>query len=156
MQKITPCLWFNGRVNEALALYTSLFPNSQVKDISRYGKGAPMPEGDIMVATFELENQKFMILNGGPHFTPNEAFSLVVHCETQAEIDHYWNNLIANGGQESMCGWLKDSFGISWQIVPNVLNELMMKDPSKTGKVFGALMQMRKIEIAKLEEAFHS
>ena len=115
-----------------------------------------MPEGDIMVATFELENQKFMILNGGPHFTPNEAFSLVVHCETQAEIDHYWNNLIANGGQESMCGWLKDAFGISWQIVPNAVNELMMKDPSKTGKVFGALMQMRKIEIAKLEEAFLS
>lgn len=156
MQKITPCLWFNGRVNEALALYTSLFPHSKIKDVSRYGKGAPMPEGDIMVATFELENQKFMILNGGPHFTPNEAFSLVVHCETQDEIDHYWNGLIANGGQESMCGWLKDPFGISWQIMPNVLNELMMKDPSKTGKVFGALMQMKKIEIEKLEEAFNS
>lgn len=156
MQKITPCLWFNGRVDEALKLYTSLFSNTQIKDISRYGEGAPMPAGDIMVATFELENQEFMILNGGPHFKPDEAFSLVVHAKDQAEIDHYWNSLTANGGQESMCGWLKDPFGISWQIVPNTLNELMTKDPSKAGKVFGALMQMKKIDIAKLEEAFNS
>jgi predicted 3-demethylubiquinone-9 3-methyltransferase (glyoxalase superfamily) len=113
-----------------------------------------VPEDEIMVATFNIMGQEFMILNGGPHFTPNEATSFVIHCANQAEVDHYWNSLTANGGQESMCGWLKDPFGVSWQVTPIILDELMRKDPS--GKVFAAMLQMKKIDIAKLEEAFNS
>lgn len=156
MQKITPCLWFNGRVEAALGLYTAVFKDAKINNVSYYGPGAPMPEGSIMVATFNIEGQKFMILNGGPHFTPTEATSFVINCANQAEVDHYWDSLTANGGKESMCGWLKDPFGISWQVVPTILSELMTKDPAKSGKVMGALMQMQKIDIAKLEEAFSS
>jgi predicted 3-demethylubiquinone-9 3-methyltransferase (glyoxalase superfamily) len=153
MQKITPCLWFNGRVEEALSLYSSVFKEAKVKDISHYGPNAPMPEGQIMVATFYIEGQEFMILNGGNNFTPDEATSFVIHCKDQAEVDHYWNSLTANGGRESMCGWLKDPFGVSWQVVPTIFSELIHKDSS--GKIFAAMLQMKKIDIAKLEEAFN-
>lgn len=154
MQKITPCLWFNGRVEEALDLYTSVFKNGKVTTVSHYGEGAPMPAGSILTAVFEIEGQKFMILNGGPHFTPNEAISFCIECKDQEEIDYYWNSLTANGGAESMCGWLKDPFGISWQVVPKDLGELLnQKDPKKSQSIMNALMQMKKLDIAKLKAA---
>lgn len=155
MQKITPCLWFNGRVQEALDLYTSVFKNAKVKDISHYGENMPMPAGSIMTAAFEIEGQEFMILNGGPHFTPNEATSFVINCKDQDEIDHYWNSLTANGGMESMCGWLKDPFGVSWQVVPVEIAQLMKsEDTAASGRVMAALMHMRKIDLNKLREAY--
>ena len=156
MQKITPCLWFNGNVDQALNLYTSVFKDAKIKNVSRYGNAGPGKPGDVMVAVFEIENQEFMILNGGPQFPFTEAVSFTVHCETQQEVDHYWDSLIANGGQESQCGWLKDPFGLSWQIVPNILGRLMTdKDPKKAGSVMQAMLQMKKIDIAKLEEAYN-
>lgn len=156
MQKITPCLWFSGRVNEALNLYTSVFKNAKVKDISHYPDSSPILPGEILVATFEIENQEFMILNGTPNFVPTEATSFVINCSNQQEVDYYWDALTANGGQEGQCGWLKDPFGVSWQVVPTIINELMSKDPAKGSKVVIALMDMVKIDIAKLEEAFNS
>lgn len=156
MQKIIPCLWFDGKVEEAINFYTSLFKNSKIKNISRYGEGAPQPAGTILVATFELEGQEFMILNGGPMFKLTEAISLSVSCETQEEIDFYWEKLSSNGGQESQCGWLKDKFGLSWQIVPTALSKLLQAtDPKKASNVMGALMQMQKLDIAKLEQAYN-
>ena len=156
MQKITPCIWFNGRVDEALSLYTGLFKDSKRKEISRYGEGGPGEPGTVLTAVFELNGQEFMILNGGPQFTPNEAVSFVIHCQDQAEIDYYWDSLTANGGQESMCGWLKDPFGVSWQIVPNEMGKLLQsKDPEKSKRVMAALMQMKKLDIAKLEAAYN-
>src|SRR5687767_1879254 len=110
MQKITPCLWFNGRVEEALDFYTSVFKNGKVKSVSHYGEGAPMPAGSVLTAVFEIEGQDFMILNGGPHFTLSEAVSFCIECKDQEEIDYYWNKLTSNGGSESMCGWLKDPY----------------------------------------------
>ena len=155
MQKITPCLWFNGQVEEALDFYTSVFDSARVKDVSYYDKGSPMGAGAILTATFDIEGQEFMILNGGPQFTFNEAISFVVHCNDQEEIDYYWNNLTANGGQESMCGWLKDRYGISWQIVPAMIAKLMAgTEPEKSARAFQALMQMKKIDIATLETAY--
>jgi predicted 3-demethylubiquinone-9 3-methyltransferase (glyoxalase superfamily) len=155
MQKITPCLWFNGRVQEALDLYTSVFKNATVKDISYYGENMPMPPGSVMTATFDIEGQEFMILNGGPHFTPNEATSFVINCKDQEEIDYYWNSLTANGGMESMCGWLKDPFGVSWQIVPVEIAQLMKsEDTAASGRAMEALMHMRKIDLNKLREAY--
>ena len=154
MQKITPCIWFNGRVEEALKLYTTIFKNGKIKKVSHYGKGASMPAGSILTAVFEIEGQEFMILNGGPHFTPTEAVSFVIECNNQQEIDHYWDSLTANGGSESMCGWLKDPFGVSWQIVPKGLGDLLnQKDAEKSQKVMGALMQMKKLDIAELKAA---
>jgi predicted 3-demethylubiquinone-9 3-methyltransferase (glyoxalase superfamily) len=154
MQKITPCLWFNGRVEEALDFYISIFRDAKIKKVSHYGEGAPMPAGSVLTAVFEIEGQEFMILNGGPHFTFSEAISFVVHCKDQQEVDYYWDNLLAGGGKESMCGWLKDKFGLSWQIVPLALNQLMSdKDPKKAERVMHALMKMVKLDVAKLEEA---
>lgn len=154
MQKITPCIWFNGRVEEALELYTTVFKNGKIKKVSHYGKGAPMPAGSILTAVFEIEDQEFKILNGGPHFMLTEAISFSIECNDQQEIDHYWNSLTANGGSESMCGWLKDPFGVSWQIVPKGLGDLLnQKDAEKSQKVMGALMQMKKLDIAKLKAA---
>jgi len=153
MQKLTPCLWFNGRVEEALDFYTTVFKNTKVKEVSHYGENMPMPAGSVMTATFEIEGQKFMILNGGPHFTPTEAISFVINCNDQAEIDYYWDNLTSNGGQESMCGWLKDPYGISWQVVPNEMGNLMRNSGANSGKVMQALMQMKKIDIAILRNA---
>ncbi|TRW23511.1 VOC family protein [Flavobacterium zepuense] len=157
MQKITPCLWFNGRVNEALELYKKVFSDFKVKQISHYGEAGPMEPGSIMTAVFEIFGQEFMILNGGPNYHFTEAVSFTIHCKDQHEVDHYWDGLTANGGQESQCGWLKDAFGLSWQIVPDALVELMTrKDPEKGQKVMQAMMQMKKIDIATLEQAYNS
>lgn len=154
MQKITPCLWFNGRVEEALNLYTSVFKNVKVKTTTYYGEGAPMPAGSILAVLFEIEGQDFTILNGGPHFTLSEAVSFYIECKDQEELDHYWYSLTANGGSESMCGWLKDPFGVSWQVVPKDMFELISsKDPEKSKRVMDAVMQMKKLDIAKIKEA---
>ena len=153
MEKITPCLWFNGRVEEALDFYTSVFKNSKVKEVSYYGENMPMPAGSIMTASFEMEGQKFMILNGGPHFTHSEAISFVISCKDQLEIDYYWDRLTSNGGQESMCGWLKDPYGISWQVVPEEMGSLVKNSGSNAGKVMQALMQMKKLDLNRLREA---
>ena len=154
MQKITPFLWFDNNAEEALNLYTSIFPNSKTVAITRYGAAGPGPEGSVMTASFELEGQEFIALNGGPHFKFTEAISFVVHCDTQEEVDRYWNELLA-GGQESQCGWLKDKFGLSWQIVPRQLTRLIQdKDARKAQNVLQAKMKLRKIIIADLEEAY--
>jgi predicted 3-demethylubiquinone-9 3-methyltransferase (glyoxalase superfamily) len=152
-QKITPFLWFDNQAEEAAQLYTSIFKNSKILNVSRYGDAGPGPKGSVMVVNFQLEGQQFTALNGGPLFKFSEAFSFVVNCENQQEIDHYWTKLTANGGKESQCGWLKDKFGFSWQIVPAALGKLMSGDPQKANRVMQALLQMKKLDIATLEEA---
>ena len=152
MQKITPFLWFDNNAEEAAQFYTSVFKNSKILNVSRYGDAGPGPKGSVMVVNFQLEGQQFTGLNGGPLFKFSEAFSFVVNCETQKEIDEYWNKLTSDGGKESECGWLKDKFGFSWQIVPTALGKLM-SDPKKANRVMQALLQMKKLDIAKLEEA---
>jgi predicted 3-demethylubiquinone-9 3-methyltransferase (glyoxalase superfamily) len=152
-QKITPFLWFDNQAEEAAQLYTSIFKNSKILNVSRYGDVGPGPKGSVMVVNFQLEGQQFTALNGGPLFKFSEAFSFVVNCENQQEIDHYWTKLTANGGKESQCGWLKDKFGFSWQIVPTALGKLMSGDPQKANRVMQALLQMKKLDIATLEEA---
>jgi predicted 3-demethylubiquinone-9 3-methyltransferase (glyoxalase superfamily) len=152
-QKITPFLWFDNHAEEAAQLYTSIFKNSKILNVSRYGDAGPGPKGSVMVVSFQLEGQQFTALNGGPLFKFSEAFSFVVNCENQQEIDHYWTKLTANGGTESQCGWLKDKFGFSWQIVPTALGKLMSGDPQKANRVMQALLQMKKLDIATLEEA---
>lgn len=154
MQKITPFLWFDNNAEEAAQFYTSIFKNSKILAVSRYGDAGPGPKGSVMVVKFQLEGQEFTALNGGPRFKFSEAFSFVVNCENQQEVDGYWRTLTANGGAESMCGWLKDKFGFSWQIVPTALGRLMSdKDPQRASRVMQALLQMRKIDIATLEQA---
>ena len=153
MHKITPCLWFDSEGEEAAGLYTSLFPNSRIVDVVRFGAAGPRPEGTVMTVSFELDGQKFLALNGGPEFTFSEAISFQVSCETQEEVDSYWGALSA-GGEEGQCGWLKDKFGVSWQIVPAVLPELLSDpDPERTERVMRALLTMKKIEIDALERA---
>jgi predicted 3-demethylubiquinone-9 3-methyltransferase (glyoxalase superfamily) len=153
-QKITPFLWFDNQAEAAAQFYTSIFKNSKILHVSRYGDAGPGPKGAVMVVNFQLAGQEFTALNGGPRFTFSEAFSFVVNCENQKEIDEYWSKLTAGGGQESMCGWLKDKFGFSWQIVPTVLGSLMSdKDPKKANRVMQALLQMKKLDIAKLKAA---
>jgi predicted 3-demethylubiquinone-9 3-methyltransferase (glyoxalase superfamily) len=153
-QRITPFLWFNGQAEEAANFYVSIFPNSKVSATSRYGEAGPGPKGSVMTVAFELDGLSFTALNGGPMFKFTEAVSLVVHCETQAEVDHYWDKLSA-GGQQVQCGWLKDKYGLSWQIVPNALIELVQdKDPAKSQRVMAAMMQMKKIDIAGLKAAY--
>lgn len=149
--KITPFIWFNLNAEEAVALYTSTFKNSRVINTTRYGDGAPVPKGTVMTIAFELAGQKLIALNGGPQFKLNEAFSLVVACDSQAEIDEYWEKLTANGGTPQACGWLKDRFGLCWQIVPTKLTE-MITGPN-AGRVMQALFQMIKLDLAKLEAA---
>ncbi|RVT99774.1 VOC family protein [Mucilaginibacter limnophilus] len=157
MKKMTACLWFNNEAEEAMNFYTSIFKDSEILNISRYPANGPMPEGTVMTAEFRLNDITFMALNGGPHFKFNESVSFVVYCDTQEEVDHYWDNLTAGGGQESMCGWLKDKFGLSWQITPTALiNRMKDKDKEKAKKVMQAMLQMRKIDIAKIEEAYNS
>ena len=151
-QKITPFLWFDNQAEEAAQFYTSVFKNSKILATSRYGDAGPGPKGSVMVVSFQLEGQQFTALNGGPQFKFSEAFSFVVSCENQQEIDYYWNKLTTGGGQESQCGWLKDKFGFSWQIVPTALGKLM-SDPKKANRVMQALLQMKKLDIATLEEA---
>ena len=153
MQKITPCLWFDTEGEEAAKLYTSVFPKSKILDVSRYGEAGPRPEGTVMVVSFELDGQKFTALNGGQDFTFNEAISFQASCETQEEVDAYWSKL-SEGGEEGPCGWLKDRFGLSWQIVPTVLPELLGDpDREKSQRVMQAMLRMQKIEIDALERA---
>lgn len=154
MQKITPMLWFDNNAEEAVNLYTSVFKDAKITKISRYGKAGPGPEGSVMTAEFELFGQKLVALNAGPMFKFNEAISFVVNCETQEEVDYYWDKLTANGGKESMCGWLKDKFGLSWQITPTILMKLNTDpDKEKAGRVMQAMMKMKKIDIAAIEAA---
>lgn len=152
--KITPFLWFDHQAEEAATFYTSIFPNSRITQIARYSDVGPGPAGSVMTIGFELDGQPYTALNGGPHFKFNEAVSFVVHCKSQQEVDHYWDNLIA-GGAASQCGWLKDKFGLSWQIVPDILIELMQdKDPRKARNVVAAMMKMIKLDIATLQKAY--
>jgi predicted 3-demethylubiquinone-9 3-methyltransferase (glyoxalase superfamily) len=152
-QKITTFLWFDNNAEEAMEFYTSTFKNSKLVSVSRYGEAGPGPKGSVMVGAFELEGQRFLALNGGPRFKFTEAISLVIDCETQAEIDYFWEKLSA-GGEPQACGWLKDKFGLSWQVVPSVLGELMQaKDPRKSKRVMEAMLQMVKLDIARLTAA---
>ena len=153
MQKITPCLWFDTEAEDAAKFYTSVFPNSRILDVSHYGEAGPRDADLVLVVEFELEGQKFMALNGGPEFTFDEAISFQVHCEDQEEVDRYWNTL-SEGGEEGPCGWLKDKFGLSWQIVPNRLHELLGDpDREKSQRAMAAMLKMRKIDVAELERA---
>jgi predicted 3-demethylubiquinone-9 3-methyltransferase (glyoxalase superfamily) len=156
MQKITPFLWFDNNAEEAMDFYTSVFHESRVVDESRYGEGAPVPAGTLMSATIELEGQEFILFNGGPLFAFTEAVSMFVSCATQQEIDALWGRL-TEGGEPGRCGWLKDRFGLSWQIVPPVLGTLLGDpDPEKAGRVMQAMLQMGKLDIAELERAAHA
>ena len=154
MQKITPFLWFDDEAEEAMHHYVSIFRNAKVLGVTRYSDAGPGPKGSVMIAAFELEGQRFTALNGGPRFKFTEAVSFVVNCETQEEVDELWDKL-AEGGQIQQCGWLKDKFGLSWQIIPSALPELMSDpDPEKSRRVMEAMMQMTKIDIAKLQQAY--
>ena len=153
-QKITPCLWFDGQAEEAAKFYVSVFKNSKMGKVARYGDAGPGPKGSVMVASFEVEGREFTALNGGPQFKFNESVSFVVRCKTQEEVDSYWDKLLAGGGQESMCGWLKDKYGLSWQITPDALLELISDpDPAISQSVMKAMMQMRKIDTEAVKQA---
>lgn len=156
MQKIVPFLWFDNQAEEAANLYVSVFKNSKVTSVRRYGKAGPGPEGSVMSVTFQLEGQEFYALNGGPHFRFTPAISLFVNCETQAEVDELWEKL-STGGRKDRCGWLQDKFGLSWQIIPKALGELMGDpDPEKSARVMKAMLQMDKIDVKKLQEAYEN
>jgi len=153
MPKITPFLWFDNQAEEAARFYTSILPNSRILSTTRYGEGAPMPKGGVMTVVFELDGQRFIALNGGPLFKFNESVSFTVDCKTQQEVDEYWEKLTA-GGQESQCGWLKDKYGLSWQIVPTVLGELLSDpDPQKAKRAMQAMLKMKKLDISALKRA---
>ena len=159
MQKITPFLWFNQEAEEAVKFYTSIFKNSKIGRILRYDKQAAKasgrPAGSVLTIEFELEGQKFVALNGGPQFKFNESVSFVVNCETQEEVDYFWEKLTADGGEESQCGWLKDKFGLSWQVTPTVLIDMLHdKDSEKAERVMKAMLQMQRIDIEKLKVAY--
>ena len=155
MQKIVTNLWFDGRVEEALDLYTSCFPNARVTRISRYNEAGMGKTGDIMTAEFELAGQEFCIINGGPHFTHSPAMSLAVNCVDQDEVDRLWERLTSEGGEAGQCGWLTDRFGVSWQIVPMRLGEMLESDDATAvERVTAAFLQMKKLDIAALEQAF--
>jgi Uncharacterized protein conserved in bacteria len=154
MQKITPFLWFNDQAEEAANFYVSIFKNSKIGSISHYGDTGPGPKGSVMVVTFQLEGQEFMALNGGPNYSFTPAISFVVNCVTQQEVDELWKKLTEDG-KEVQCGWLTDKYGLSWQIVPTVLGELMQdKDPVKKERVMSAMMQMVKLDVEKLRQAY--
>jgi len=154
MQKITPFITFDNQAEEAVNLYVSIFRNSKIVSMNRYGEGGPAPAGSVMSATFLLEGQEFYALNGGPHFTFSDGISLFVSCVTQAEVDELWEKL-SEGGEKGPCGWLKDKFGVSWQIIPTALGELLGdKDPEKAGRVMQAMLKMTKIDIAALKRAY--
>lgn len=154
MPKITPFLWFDDNAEEAINFYTSIFKNSKIGRVTRYGDAGPGPKGTIMSATFQLEGQEFMALNGGPHFKFTPAISLFVDCKTQEEVDDLWERLSA-GGKTERCGWLTDRFGLSWQIIPAILGQLLQdKDPQKSKRVLQAMLQMNKIDIAGLKQAY--
>ncbi len=153
MQKITPFLWFDGKAEEAMNFYVSIFKNSKVLNVSRYGDAGPGPKGSVMTATFELEGQQFTALNGGPMYKFTPAISFFVSCKTQQEVDELWEKL-CEGGEKSRCGWLKDKFGVSWQIIPDVLGRMLQdKDPAKSKRVMQAMLQMDKIDVKKLQDA---
>jgi predicted 3-demethylubiquinone-9 3-methyltransferase (glyoxalase superfamily) len=159
MQKITPFLWFDDQAEEAVNFYTSIFKNSEIARIFRYTEEAAektgRPVGSVLTIEFEIEGQKFVALNGGPLFKFNESVSFVVNCESQEEVDYFWGKLTADGGQESACGWLKDKFGLSWQIVPTVLIDMLRdEDREKSGRVMQAMLQMKKIDIKALKDAY--
>jgi predicted 3-demethylubiquinone-9 3-methyltransferase (glyoxalase superfamily) len=154
MQKITPFLWFEDKAEEAANFYVSIFRNSKVGRVTRYGEGAPGPKGKVMSVTFELDGQEFYALNGGPIFKFTPAISFFVNCETQQEVDDLWGKLSA-GGEESKCGWLKDKYGLSWQIIPAVLGKMLQdKDSEKARRVMNAMLQMGKIDISRLQQAY--
>lgn len=154
MQKITPFLWFDGKAEEAMQFYVSIFKNSKIGKIVHWGEGGPGPKGTVMSVTFQLEGQEFFALNGGPHFSFTPAISFFVDCKTQEEVDDLWEKLSA-GGEKNRCGWLKDKFGVSWQIIPSALGELMQgTDPQKSRRVMEAMMKMDKIVIRELEKAY--
>jgi predicted 3-demethylubiquinone-9 3-methyltransferase (glyoxalase superfamily) len=153
-QRITPFLWFDANAEQAANFYVSIFKNSKILEVARYGEAGPGPKGSVMTVQFQLDDQEFIALNGGPRFKFTEAISLVVSCETQKEVDEYWSKLTA-GGQESQCGWLKDKFGLSWQVVPRALTRMLEdKDPEKSKRVMQAMLQMKKIDVARLEQAY--
>ncbi len=153
MNKITPCLWFDTQGEEAASFYTSIFPNSKVVDVAHYGEAGPRPAGTVMAVSFELNGQKFTALNGGPEFTFSEAISFQVSCENQEEVDAYWSKL-SEGGEEGPCGWLKDKYGLSWQVFPKALPELLGDpDREKSQRVMAAMLKMKKIDLDALERA---
>jgi predicted 3-demethylubiquinone-9 3-methyltransferase (glyoxalase superfamily) len=153
MHEITPCLWFDTEGEEAAQFYTSVFPNSKIVDVARYGEAGPRPEGMVMTVSFELDGHKFVALNGGPDFNFNEAISFQVSCKNQDEVDTFWSKL-SEAGEEGPCGWLKDKYGVSWQIVPTALSELLSDpDREKSQRVMQAMLSMKKIEIDELERA---
>jgi predicted 3-demethylubiquinone-9 3-methyltransferase (glyoxalase superfamily) len=153
MQKITACLWFDDQAEEAAHFYASIFPNSKVGEVTYYGEGAPLPKGTVLTVRFQLDGQEFLALNGGPMFKFTEAVSFIVNCDTQAEVDRMWQKL-TEGGQEVQCGWLKDKYGLSWQVVPTVLSKLMSDpDPARAARVMQAVMRMKKLDIRELEKA---
>jgi predicted 3-demethylubiquinone-9 3-methyltransferase (glyoxalase superfamily) len=156
VQKITPFLWFDDKAEEAMNFYTSIFENSKIVSVTRYGEAGPGPKGSVMTAKFELNGQEFVALNGGPQFTFTEAISFVVNCETQEEVDELWDKLW-EGGKKSRCGWLKDKYGLSWQVIPTVLVELLQdKDAEKSNRVMQAMLQMDKIDIETLKRAYRN
>jgi len=153
--KITPFLWFDDDAEQALAFYASVFPDTTILSESRWGPGGPVPAGTLMTARFRLGGQEYMVLNAGPLYRLNEAFSLFVNCETQAELDELWTRLTADGGEPGQCGWLKDRFGVSWQVIPSCLGEMLAdKDPARAGRVSRVMMSMGKLDIAKLKVAY--
>jgi predicted 3-demethylubiquinone-9 3-methyltransferase (glyoxalase superfamily) len=154
MQKITPCLWFNDQAEAAARFYTSIFKNATIGEITYYGEGSPRPKGSVLTVRFQLDEQEFLALNGVSHCTFTEAVSFIVHCETQEELDRMWEQLSA-GGEAGQCGWLKDQYGLSWQIVPTVLPAMLSDpNPARAERVLRAVMRMKKLDIHELEEAF--
>lgn len=154
MPSITPCLWFNTEAGDAATFYTSVFPNSRILNTSHYGDAGPMPAGTVLTVEFELDGKTFTALNGGPEFTFNEAVSFQISCKDQAEVDYYADNLTANGGEEGPCGWVKDRFGLSWQIVPEAMVALLTDpDPERAGRAMAAMMKMQRLDIAALRAA---
>ena len=152
MQKITNCLWFDGQAEDAVRFYTSIFKNSKIHETARYTEVGPGQPGSVMTIRFEIEGQEFLALNGGPEFKFNEAISFIIDCKDQAEVDYYWSKLTADGGREVQCGWLTDKFGVSWQVVPAILHELI-RDPRVANNVIKAMLKMVKLDIAALKAA---
>lgn len=154
MSRITPCLWFNGQAEEAADFYVSLFPDSRVLSVSRYGDGAPFPAGTALVVEFQIAGQRFQALNGGPEYRFSEAVSMSIACKDGGEVDHFWNGLSGGGGEEGRCGWLKDRFGVSWQVVPDGLGALMSDpDPARARRAVQAMMGMKKLDLAAMRAA---
>lgn len=157
MQTITPCLWFDGQAEAAAELYVSLFPNSRIDKVTRWPEGSPGPAGEVLTVEFTLGGRPFLALNGGPEFHFTEAISFQIPCKDQAEVDRYWNGLLAGGGRESQCGWLKDRFGLSWQVFPEILPRLIADpDQARAQRVMAAMLKMAKIDVAAIEEAARS